>query len=116
MLLVTEQCAAAPAGPEARHGVTPPFRDARTRHFRPAPDVDPGLVSKTEQDLLAILGVRARPCLALSGCIFTSSTTIIEPGRSLQLWLLSGYAQRSTRLMGSLCSFCSAFCGRANWW
>lgn len=58
MLLVTEQGVAPPPTAEARHGVTPPMRDARTRHFRPRPDVSPALVAKTEQDLLAILGVR----------------------------------------------------------
>jgi len=57
ILLVTGKGAAAPPGPEARHGVTPPMRDARARHFRPRPDVDPALVAKTEQDLLAVLGV-----------------------------------------------------------
>lgn len=61
MLLVTEKGAAAPPSEEARHGVTPPMRDARARHFRPRPDVPPAVVTKTEQDLLAILGVRPTP-------------------------------------------------------
>lgn len=58
MLLVTEKDAAPPASEEARHGVTLPMRDARAHHFRPRPNVPPALVAKTEQDLLAILGVR----------------------------------------------------------
>lgn len=52
-----EKGAAVAKGPEWRHGVTPPMRDACPRHFRQHPDVDPGLVAKTEQDLLAILAV-----------------------------------------------------------
>jgi hypothetical protein len=59
MLLVTEKDAAPPPGDAARHGVTPPMRDARQRHFRVQPDVPPALVAKTEQDLLAILAVRS---------------------------------------------------------
>ena len=58
MLLVTEKDAAAPTYDDARHGLTPPMRDARQRHFRPLPNVPSALVSKTEQDLLAILAVR----------------------------------------------------------
>lgn len=62
ILLVTGKGVAAPPGPEARHGVTPPMRDARARHFRPRPDVHPALVAKTEQDLLAVLGVNTPAC------------------------------------------------------
>eukprot|EP00873_Tetraselmis_striata_P019979 jgi/Tetstr1/440243/TSEL_028594.t1 len=42
---------------EARHGLTPPARDARKRHFRPAPPrVDQFVVEEVEADLASILG------------------------------------------------------------
>ena len=73
MLVVTEKDAAAPSYEEARHGVTPPMRDARARHFRVQPDVPAALVAKTEQDLLAILAVRtpmhSRPACMCAGCL-----------------------------------------------
>ena len=37
------------------------MRDARRRHFRPRIDVEPSVVSKVEEDLLAILRVRLKP-------------------------------------------------------
>mmetsp|Transcript_5363 Transcript_5363/g.11774 ORF Transcript_5363/g.11774 Transcript_5363/m.11774 type:complete len:186 (-) Transcript_5363:24-581(-) len=40
---------------EARDGVTPPMRNARERHFRQLPHVSPEVLTKVEQDLLAIL-------------------------------------------------------------
>lgn len=93
MLVVTERDAAAPSHGEARHGVTPPMRDARARHFRVQPDVPAALVAKTEQDLLAILAVRsphslwvhnlqAARCSLQAGCL-----CIIWP-RSAVLWTL----------------------------
>eukprot|EP00198_Chlamydomonas_reinhardtii_P000540 XP_001689875.1 predicted protein [Chlamydomonas reinhardtii] len=40
---------------QAADGVTPPMRNARQRHFKPVPKVDPGEVAAVERDLLALL-------------------------------------------------------------
>merc|ERR1712010_411305 len=40
---------------EFRDGLTPVMRDARTRHFRKLPDMDPRLVEKVESELVDIV-------------------------------------------------------------
>ncbi len=44
-----------PGQTEARDGVTPAMRDARSRHFKKLPAVDHHMIAKVEADLLAIL-------------------------------------------------------------
>jgi hypothetical protein len=61
MLVVGEKPATAAEEFESRHGVTPPTRDARLRHFRRQIDADPALVEAVERDLLTILAVRKLP-------------------------------------------------------
>ncbi|NP_001242342.1 uncharacterized protein LOC100806004 [Glycine max] len=55
MIMVRESGDAAPDVIEYRHGLTPPMRDARKRRFRREPDLNPGLVSRVEKDLLKIM-------------------------------------------------------------
>ncbi|KAH7445342.1 hypothetical protein KP509_01G003400 [Ceratopteris richardii] len=55
MIMVREEKDPAPESIEYRHGFTPPMRDARKRRFRREPDLNPGLVSKVEQDLISIM-------------------------------------------------------------
>ncbi|PNW88025.1 hypothetical protein CHLRE_01g011200v5 [Chlamydomonas reinhardtii] len=55
VLLVGPPGSSLPDGPEAADGVTPPMRNARQRHFKPVPKVDPGEVAAVERDLLALL-------------------------------------------------------------
>ena len=44
-----------PEGDESLDGLTPPFRNARHRHFRQLPAVDRGLVQSVEDDLCVLL-------------------------------------------------------------
>eukprot|EP00850_Spirogloea_muscicola_P015195 SM000114S24158 [mRNA] locus=s114:392810:394210:+ [translate_table: standard] len=55
MIVVQRPEDAPPQGPECRHGLTPPMRDARRRRFRRDPDLDPELVAKVEKDLQSIM-------------------------------------------------------------
>lgn len=55
ILLVGSPGSELPVGPEIADGVTPPCRNARQRHFKPLPKVDPSVVSRVERDLLALL-------------------------------------------------------------
>ncbi|GLJ16040.1 hypothetical protein SUGI_0266330 [Cryptomeria japonica] len=43
------------AGQEFRDGLAPPMRDARRRRFRRRPDINPGVVSRVEEDLIRIM-------------------------------------------------------------
>ena len=47
-----------PPGPASSHGLTPPMRDARRRHFRQRIEAPPHVVTRVEADLLAIIRVR----------------------------------------------------------
>lgn len=55
MIMVREESDPAPQGPEYRHGLTPPMRDARRRRFRRQPDLDPEIVQRVEEDILSIM-------------------------------------------------------------
>jgi transcription initiation factor TFIID subunit 7 len=55
MIMVREPEEPAPEGPEYRHGLTPPMRDARRRRFRREPDLNPELVQQVENDLQSIM-------------------------------------------------------------
>ncbi|KXZ42933.1 hypothetical protein GPECTOR_110g225 [Gonium pectorale] len=55
LLLVGPPAGSLPEGPESADGVTPPMRNARQRHFKPLPKVDPAEVAAVERDLLALL-------------------------------------------------------------
>ncbi|GFR46981.1 hypothetical protein Agub_g8633 [Astrephomene gubernaculifera] len=55
LLLVGPPGSTLPEGPECADGVTPPMRNARQRHFKPLPKVDPSEVAAVERDLLALL-------------------------------------------------------------
>ncbi|GAQ90686.1 Transcription initiation factor TFIID subunit [Klebsormidium nitens] len=61
LILVTEEGAEKPEGPEYRHGLTPPMREARRQRFRSEPEYDPEQVARVEKELERILqggGVR----------------------------------------------------------
>ncbi len=51
-----------PPGPAFSHGLTPPMRDARRRHFRQRIEAPPHVVTRVEADLLAIIRVRPAAC------------------------------------------------------
>ncbi|QDZ19703.1 putative transcription initiation factor II protein 55 [Chloropicon primus] len=55
VVLVRDEEGEAPQQGEWRDGVTPVMRDARTRHFRKLPEMDPGLVEKVETELVEIV-------------------------------------------------------------
>eukprot|EP00252_Welwitschia_mirabilis_P023094 TRINITY_DN6442_c0_g1_i2.p1 TRINITY_DN6442_c0_g1~~TRINITY_DN6442_c0_g1_i2.p1 ORF type:complete len:202 (+),score=63.47 TRINITY_DN6442_c0_g1_i2:84-689(+) len=55
MIMVREEGEPPPEGPEYRHGLTPPMRDARRRRFRREPDLNPEIVQRVEKDLLSIM-------------------------------------------------------------
>ncbi|KAG6556196.1 hypothetical protein Mapa_002137 [Marchantia paleacea] len=55
IIMVGEPNEAAPEGPEYKHGLTPPMRDARRRRFRREPDLNPDLVQQVENDLQSIM-------------------------------------------------------------
>ncbi|GIL85805.1 hypothetical protein Vretimale_19535 [Volvox reticuliferus] len=55
LLLVGPPGSSLPEGPESADGITPPLRNARKRHFKPLPKVDPAEVTAVERDLLALL-------------------------------------------------------------
>ncbi|GLJ55164.1 hypothetical protein SUGI_1184000 [Cryptomeria japonica] len=55
MIMVSEECSPEPEGPDYRHGLTPPMRDARKRRFRREPDLNPEIVQRVEKDLLSIM-------------------------------------------------------------
>lgn len=55
IIMVQEQGEPAPEGPEYKHGLTPPMRDARRRRFRREPDLNPDLVQQVENDLQSIM-------------------------------------------------------------
>ncbi|EFJ43652.1 hypothetical protein VOLCADRAFT_121408 [Volvox carteri f. nagariensis] len=55
LLLVGPPGSSLPEGPESADGVTPPMRNARQRHFKTLPKVDPAEVTAAERDLLALL-------------------------------------------------------------
>ncbi|BBN08312.1 transcription initiation factor TFIID subunit 7 [Marchantia polymorpha subsp. ruderalis] len=55
IIMVGEPSEAPPEGPEYKHGLTPPMRDARRRRFRREPDLNPDLVQQVENDLQSIM-------------------------------------------------------------
>ena len=58
VIVVAPQGAQPPPGPASSHGLTPPMRDARRRHFRQRIEAPPHVVTRVEADLLAIIRVR----------------------------------------------------------
>jgi len=55
MIMVREKDEPEPEGPEYRHGLTPPMRDARRRRFRREPDLNPEIVQRVEKDIISIM-------------------------------------------------------------
>lgn len=55
MVMVREKNEPEPEGPEYRHGLTPPMRDARRRRFRREPDLNPEIVQRVEKDIISIM-------------------------------------------------------------
>ncbi len=55
VLLVRKAGSAPPESKEAVDGVTAPMANARARHFRRLPTVEPHVVQRVEAELLAIL-------------------------------------------------------------
>ncbi len=58
VIVVAPKGAQPPPGPASSHGLTPPMRDARRRHFRQRIEAPPHVVTRVEADLLAIIRVR----------------------------------------------------------
>ena len=55
VVLVRDEGTEAPPTGEYRDGVTPVMRDARNRHFRKLPEMDPELVERVETELVEIV-------------------------------------------------------------
>ena len=55
VVLVRDSDSDTPPQGEFRDGLTPVMRDARARHFRKLPDMDPALVERVETELIEIV-------------------------------------------------------------
>ena len=59
--MVPERGTELPEGIEARHGVTPPMRDARRRRFRKLRGINPAFMRQVEEVVLLIASVSLWP-------------------------------------------------------
>jgi len=55
MIVVREEDTEAPPPGESRDGIAPVMTDARNRHFRKLPEVNPAVVERVETELIQIV-------------------------------------------------------------
>lgn len=96
LILVTEEGAEKPEGPEYRHGLTPPMREARRQRFRSEPEYDVGGHPLSFVESLGILGpVHERSAAAN---LYARTALIAEATQvSLGITLLQNFLCVSTK-------------------
>ena len=105
VVIVAPKGAQAPPGPASSHGLTPPMRDARRRHFRQRIEAPPHVVTRVEADLLAIIRVRCQS----QAIRIAENTSSLQPRchRAPSMDVPSGSAVRLTWTLARTLTFLS---------